>query len=59
MSVGDVEEAVFAGHGGQYLVEVVAVRVGNKYLSEVLARYEFDDLFDTGCVQLVEYVVEK
>jgi len=43
----------------EYLIQVVAIGVGNENLSKLLAGNQADDLFHTGCIELVEDVVKQ
>ena len=54
-----VKEFVVEMALGKYLVEVVAVGVGNKDLSEVLAGNDSDDVLNPLRVEFVEDIVEK
>ena len=58
-TVGDIEQLVVERYILQYLVEMVAVGVGDEYLSEVGTGDELHDLFHTVCVELVENVVKQ
>ena len=42
-----------------YLVEVFSIGVGDEYLSEVIGRDQFDDLFHPLGIELVENIVEQ
>ena len=43
----------------QDFIESFAIGVGNKYLSETLARNQFYNLFHTNGVEPVENIVEQ
>ena len=55
----DVEDLVVVGGGGENLVEMRAVGVGDEDLTELLSGDECDDLLDTAGIELVEDVVEE
>ncbi len=54
-----VEDAVVERRSAQYLVEVVAIGIGDEYLSEVVAGYQTHYLLYSLCIELVEDVVEQ
>ena len=59
LSLTDVEYLVVKGSGAEYLVEMVAIGIGDEYLSEVVAGHQTYNLLHTLGVELVEDVVEQ
>jgi len=59
LSASDVEELVVVIGMAENLVEMVAVGIGDKNLSEPLCRYELHDLLHTLSIKFVEDVVKK
>ncbi len=54
----DVEDFVVEGGVAEYLVEVVAVGVGDEYLAEIVAGYQAHNLLYTLGIEFVEDVVQ-
>ena len=59
MPIADVEKAVIEVAMRENLVEVVAVGVGDEYLSKLLAGHQLDDMLHPMRVELVKNVVEQ
>ena len=58
-AVVHVENFVVVGGGGEDLVEMRAVGVGDENLTELLSSDEDDNLFDAAGIEFVEDVVEE
>ena len=59
LSLTDVEYLVVKGSGAEYLVEMVAIGIGDEYLSEVVAGDEAHYLLHTLGIELVKDVIEQ
>ena len=59
MAVVNVEDLIVVRRGRENLIQMVAVGVGNEYLSELVTGHQADDLLHAFGVQFVEDVVEQ
>lgn len=54
-----VEQAIVVTYTIKYTIKVFAVGVGDKYLSETVARHQLHNLLHTMRVELVEDIVKQ
>ena len=59
ISVFYVEYLVVESRTTEYLVEMVAIGIGDEYLAETIARQQTDNLLHTTGVEFIEDVIKQ